>query len=103
MNRGFADDIGFTIHTQGRYSAPELTGGQFGALGEGVQLRPRDLRVDAAAEAAVGGGDDIVPADRFGVPGNAVGDELGVLDDVGGVADHAGQDDLARGQLHVPP
>ena len=34
---------------------------------------------------------------------DAVGDELGVLDDVGGVADDAGQDQLAVGQLGVLP
>jgi hypothetical protein len=50
--------------------------------------------VDAAAEAAVGGRDDVLPAGRVGEPDDPLRDELGMLGDVGGVGDHAGQDDL---------
>jgi hypothetical protein len=47
--------------------------------------------MDPAVEAAVGGGDHVLPADRFCEPDDAVRDEFGVLHDVGGVRDHAGR------------
>ncbi len=91
------------MSSRSSWPTPELARGQCRALHQGVQFRPGDLRVDAAAEAAVSGRDDVLPPDRLGVPGDPVRDDFRVLDDVGGVADHAGQDDLALGQLHVPP
>src|SRR2546422_4073701 len=42
-------------------SAPELAGGQRRALGKRLELRPRDLWMHAAAQAAVGRGDDPLP------------------------------------------
>ena len=59
--------------------------------------------MDPAAEAAVGGGDHVLPADRFCEPDDAFRDEFGMRHGVGEVRDHAGQDDLPVGQLHVPP
>src|SRR5580658_3664702 len=55
------------------------------------------------AEATIGAGDDILAPGDSGEIENAVGDNLGMLDDVGGVADNAWDQDLAVGQLGVPP
>ncbi len=59
--------------------------------------------MDAAAETAVGCGDDVLASDQVGEADDAVGDQLGMLDDVGGVADDARKEDLAVGQLDVLP
>ena len=53
----------------------------------------------AVAEAAIGAGDDILAP---GVPGeilDALGHQLRMLDDVGGMRDHAGHEDLAGWQF----
>src|SRR5438874_1344102 len=67
------------------------------------ELRPGDLRMDPAAEPAIGRGDDPLAADQLGETQNAVGDQLGMFDDIGGVADDAGQDQLVVGQLDLLP
>ena len=59
--------------------------------------------MDAAAEAAIGRGDDALAADEIGEPEDAVGDEIGVLDDVGRVADDPRQDQPIVGQFDVLP
>jgi hypothetical protein len=41
-------------------------------------------------KSAVGAGDHVLAPDQTGKPRDALGDQLGMLDDVGGVADHAG-------------
>jgi hypothetical protein len=48
-----------------------------GARAERLELRPGDVGVDAAAEAAVRRGDDAVGADDVGEPADALRDELG--------------------------
>src|ERR1700721_3058300 len=57
----------------------------------------------AAAEAAIGRGDDTVGPHGLCKPADAVSHKLGVLDQVGRMGDHAGQDFLARRQLHLFP
>ena len=52
----------------------------------GVELGPGDLRIDAAAQAAVGAGDDVFASDE-----------------IRGVADHTRNQDLAGGEFHVAP
>src|SRR5436190_16752041 len=84
-------------------SAPELAAGERGALGEGFELGPGDLRVDPTAETAIGRGDDALAADDVGEAQDPVGNQLGVLDDVGGVADDSRQEDLVVGQLDALP
>src|SRR5207248_11319132 len=84
-------------------SAPELAGGQCRALGQRFELGPGDVRVNPAAETAVGRGDDPLPADQVREAKDALGDELGVLDDIGSVADHTGQDHLFVRQFDVLP
>jgi hypothetical protein len=55
------------------------------------------------AEAAVGSGDHVFAADEIGKGEDAIGHQLGVFDDVGGVAHHARDEGLPRRQLDVPP
>src|SRR4030095_8240031 len=82
---------------------PKLPPGDRGPVRERLQLRPRELRVDAAAEPTVGAGNDRIASDEASEAADAIGDELGMLDDVGGVADDAGDEDLAGRQLDVFP
>jgi hypothetical protein len=46
-------------------SAPQLLARDRRAVAQGTQLGPGDLRMDAAAQAAVGVGDDVFLADDF--------------------------------------
>src|ERR1700748_566500 len=63
---------------------------------EGGELGPHHGRVHLGGEAgpggesAVGAGDDVLPADQAGVGADGVGDQLGGLDVVGGVAEQPG-------------
>jgi len=59
--------------------------------------------MDAATQAAVGAGDDVFLADDFSERDEAVGDQFRVLDEIGGVADDAGDQDFSGGQFHVAP
>src|ERR1700722_7097346 len=77
-----------------RTSAPESLRRDAGALREGGELRPAHLRVDflrcgLGREAAVVADHHVLPADEFRVPHGQFGDELGVLDPVRAVAQHA--------------
>src|SRR6185369_2854790 len=84
-------------------SSPKLLAGERRPVAERAQLGPGDLRMDAAAEAAVGAGDQVFPADDLGERDDAVGHQLRMLDEIGRVADDAGNQDLSRGQLYVAP
>src|ERR1700719_3835674 len=68
--------------------SPELLRGEAGAFGEAAQFGPGEVGMDPAAEAAIGAGDDILAADHLGIAQDAIGDEVRVVDEVGGVADH---------------
>src|SRR5271169_5319547 len=85
------------------FLAPKLTACQSRPLRQRLELCPCDHRMHAAAEAAIGRGDHPFPADALGEAQNALGDELGMLHHVGGVADNAGKNDFAVGKLDVPP
>ena len=61
-------------------------------------LDERSLR-----EAAVGAGEHVLAADDTGEADEALRDELGMLDDVGVVRDHARDQLLALGQRHLLP
>ena len=78
---------------------PELLAGERCAFRQRLELRPGDLRMHTAAKPAVGRGDDVVAADRFGELDDPVGNELGVLDQVGRMGDDAGQIFLPAGSL----
>src|SRR5262245_4155071 len=77
-------------------STPEPPGGEAGSLGEGGELEPRHARVRViephgrGGEPAVGAGDDVLAADEAGESLDPLGDQLRVLDEVGGVADDTG-------------
>ena len=71
-----------------------LAGGEPGALDQRLKLSPSDLRVEAAAETAISRGDDPLAADKVGEPQDPLGDEFGVLDDIGGVTDDPRQNQL---------
>ena len=85
-------------------SAPQLFTRQPRAFGHGFEFRPADLwAADPRAEAAIGAGHDIFAPDDFGVAHEAVGDRLRMFDNVRGVADDAGDEHFACGQLHFFP
>jgi len=48
-----------------------------------------------AGEAAIGAGDYVLLAHRLGEAGDALGDQLGMLDDVRGMGDDPGDESLA--------
>src|SRR3989442_1320784 len=85
-------------------SLPESPGGEIGALAEGAQLRPRhalldELRAREGAEATVHAGEHArAVADRLGDGGDAIGDDLRMLDDVRRGVDDAGHEQHAGGQ-----
>ena len=54
-------------------------------------------------ETAIGAGNDVVAPDQAGQPHDAFGNQFRMLDDVGGVADHAGNEHFALGQLGLFP
>ena len=74
---------------------PQLLGRQAGSLRHRRQLRPGDPGVNPGrgagkmGEAAVGSGDDVLPAYQTGVLDNALLDQLRVLDKVCGRVQHA--------------
>src|SRR6185312_10602745 len=59
------------------------------AVRQRLELGPGDLRMDAAAEPAIGRGDDGVAANHVGELADAVGDQFRVLDQIGRVRHHA--------------
>ena len=59
--------------------------------------------MDAATEAAIGAGDNVFAADDLRVAHDAVGDDLLMLDDIGGMTDDAGNEQLSVRQLDVLP
>src|SRR5215470_17217915 len=83
---------------------PELLGGQPRALGHRLELGPRDLGLDdvdgprEGREAAVGPRDHALAADDLGVADEPLGDQLGVLDEVGRRVEHARDDHAIVGQ-----
>src|SRR5580700_4304633 len=56
-----------------------------------------------AGEAAIGAGDDVLAPDDLGKPPDALGDRLGMLDEVRAVRDDAGDQQLAVRQLRLLP
>ena len=67
-------------------SIPQLPARDRRAVAQSAELGPGDLRMDAAAQAAVGAGDDVFSAGEFGERENAIGYQFRVLDEIGGVA-----------------
>src|ERR1700728_3530615 len=63
---------------RGRDSSPKLPACQGRSLCKDLELGPRDHRVDAAAEAAIGRRNDVFPADILGEAHDTLGDEFGM-------------------------
>src|SRR6185295_3376075 len=69
-----------------------------------LKLRPAHLRMtDPRAYAAIRAGDNVFLADDLGVTHQAVGDGARMFDEVAVMANDAGHEYLAVGQLHVLP
>ena len=62
-------------------STPQLLARDRSAVAQGAELGLGDLRMDAAAQAAVGAGDDVFSADDFSERVNAIGYQFRVLDE----------------------
>src|SRR5215470_17946905 len=92
-------------------SLPELPGGEAGAFGHAGELGPYHRGIHRGltyprAESAVGPGDHVLAADQPRVTADALGHQLGVLDEVGGRIEHARDQHLVFGWLdaleHLP-
>src|SRR5215469_1358286 len=71
------------------------------ALGQRLELGPADRRVaDPRAESAIGAGEHIRAPDQPRIAHEALGDQIGMLDEVGAVADDAGDERCAFGELY---
>src|SRR5262249_25044188 len=82
----------------------EFPGGDARALGHRGHLRPHHLRrdrrlPDRRAESAVAAGDHVLAPDQLRVTGNALRDEIRMLDEVRLRLDDAGDQELAFGKL----
>src|ERR1700722_3514736 len=82
---------------------PKLAACQLGPFAERLQLRPGNRRMDTAAKSAIGRSDDTLATHAFRETDNALGDQFRMFHDVGGVTDHARQNDLAFRKLDVLP
>src|ERR1700730_17337058 len=95
-----SDSLRIGIRTSG-LPMPKLVGRQLRALDQRLQLRPHDrwmdtLHIRTLRETAIRTGDDVLAADKRCEANDSLGNELRMLDDVGGVADHAGDQHLIR-------
>src|SRR5438445_7122140 len=88
-------------------SPPELFGSQPRALGHRLELGPGDLGLDLVdrsregREPAVGARHHALAPDDLRVAHEPLGDQLGMLDEVGRRVEHAGNDEPVVRQLHV--
>src|SRR5712692_9132820 len=85
-------------------SRPKLPGRDARAFRQRGELRPNHVGIDRGladpgAVAAITAGDDVLAPDQLGVAGDALGDELRMLDEVRLRLDHTGNQHLAGGQL----
>src|SRR5262245_7575638 len=86
-------------------SFPKLLARQPCPLGEGSKLCPHHVGIDCrladpGAVAAVGAGDDVLAPDQPSVASDALGDQVGMLDEVRFGFDHARDQHFSLGQLH---
>src|SRR6185437_6195323 len=78
------------------------------AFDHGGELLEGDIGVELAiaresAEAAIGSGNHALAPNDRGEAGDALGDELGMLDIIGRGVEHAGNEDLVRRQRDLLP
>ena len=81
---------------------PSAGGGECRTLNQRFKLGPGDVGVDAAAEPAIGRGNDPLATDEVGKAQDAIGDQLGVFDNIGRVADNPGISFCRRAASHPP-
>ena len=87
---------------------PKAGRGHGRALGQGFEFHPDDIAIHLqapgeGAEAAIDTGDDVFAADDLGILDDAVGDKLGMFDEIGCRIDDAGNNHLAVGKFDVAP
>src|SRR5215510_16102657 len=80
-------------------STPQLASRQSGSLCQRVELSKGKAGIGEMAQTAIGAGDDVFFADQFGEAHDALGDQLGMFDEVRGVVDHSGEENLSIRQL----
>src|SRR5262249_47488565 len=85
---------------------PKLARGEAGAFGHGGELGPDHVGIDRGlpdpgAVAAIAAGDDGLAPDESGIAGKALRHQLRMLDEVRFRLEHAGNEHLARRQLHA--
>ena len=73
------------------------------AVAQGAELGTGDLRMDAAAQAAVGDGDDVFLADDFSERDDPIGYPFRVLDNVVGMAGNGRNQDIPGRESHLAP
>src|SRR5262245_19115557 len=79
----------------GSLAAPELLGRELCAFGQRLKLGPDNLGMaNAPAQPAIRPGDDVFATDQPGIPDQALRHQLGVLNEVSGMADDPGNEDL---------
>src|SRR6516164_9946145 len=106
QRRSSAVEDGLTA--AGSPSVPQFFAGEARALCQRFELCPHDRGVDppverSLREAAIRSGEHVLASEEPGVADDALGNELGMLHHVGGVADDARDEHLARRQLHILP
>ena len=93
-----------TTGAEFRLPSPQLFCRDARAFGHRFEFRPGNLRIaDSRSEAAVGAGHHVLTANDPGITHQAFGDDFRVLDDVGGMADDAGDDHFALRKFHIFP
>src|SRR5687768_17487420 len=84
--------------------APQLFCRDARTFRHSFEFGPCNLRIaHPRPEAAVGAGHDVLSADDHGITHQTVGDDLGMLDDVGSMSDDPGYDHFALGKFHILP
>src|SRR5262249_40175214 len=84
----------------------QLRACQSGALRQRVKLEPGHAGMGivepqgGGGKPAVSSRDDVLATDNFGETQDSFGDQFRVLHQIGGVADHARDEDLPVGKLH---
>src|SRR3954447_25566599 len=91
-----------------RTTSPEFPRRNSCAFGEGLELGPHDagmhaLRKRRLGKAAIGAAHDILLTDDLGKPDDALGHQFRMFDNIGGVADDAGNQHLAGRELDRSP
>jgi hypothetical protein len=76
---------------------PKSRRGETCTCRQGFELCPDEVRMNAPTQSAIGAGHDILAPDESRKALNALGHEFRMLDNAGGMAHHAGDEDLACG------